>query len=67
MSWIKISDTFSVYSVREDFVQYVDWILYFLSVYWFYFLFAIGLTLLTIVLISIGLRIRDFAKSVERR
>jgi magnesium-transporting ATPase (P-type) len=64
--WIKINEVFSVYSARSDFEQYINWILYFIGTFWIYFLFAIGLTILTVILVAIMTRLKHYSKKVER-
>ena len=67
MVWIEVTDNFSVFSVRTEFQAYIDWIFYFLSVYWLYFLYAIALTLMTIILITISMRLKKFSEKVDRQ
>lgn len=66
MTWIKVNSEFSVFSTRTEFQQYIDWILYFIGTFWIYFLFAIGLTILTVVLVAIMTRLKHYSKKVER-
>jgi len=66
MTWIRVNENFSVFSTRTEFQAYIDWILYFIGTFWIYFLFAIGLTILTVILVAIMTRLKHYSKKVER-
>jgi len=61
-----VNENFSVFSTRTEFQAYIDWILYFIGTFWIYFLFAIGLTILTVILVAIMTRLKHYSKKVER-
>jgi len=66
MGWIEINEQFSVYSVREDFVQFFDWIIYLMQSFTLYFYMAIVLIFLAVVIIAIMTRLEVFAKKAVR-
>jgi hypothetical protein len=66
MTWLRVNENFSVFSTRTEFQAYIDWILYFIGTFWIYFLFAIGLTILTVILVAIMTRLKHYSKKVER-
>jgi len=65
MSWIKITDNFQVYSLRDDFMQFFDWGLYFLDVFFLPFMIMCIVTLILVVFLSLGHRL-DLFKRVLR-
>jgi hypothetical protein len=67
MGWIEINDQFSVYSVREDFVQFFDWLIYLMQTFTLYFYMAIVLIFIAVIIISIMTRLEVFAKKVVRK
>ena len=66
MGWIEINEQFSVYYVREDFVQFFDWIIYLMQSFTLYFYMAIVLIFLAVVIIAIMTRLEVFAKKAVR-
>lgn len=66
MAWIKISDNLEVYSIREDFTELVDWILYFVTTFTPYFMIAIGLILIIVVFFALARRFELFSNDLKR-
>jgi len=67
MGWLEINDQFSVYSVREDFIQFFDWLIYLMQTFTLYFYMAIVLIFIAVIIISIMTRLEVFAKKVVRK
>ncbi len=66
MGWLKINENLEIYSVREEFTNLVDWILYFVTTFTPYFIIAISLALLIVVFFALARRFELFSNDIKR-
>lgn len=66
MGWIEVYKGFSIYSLRDDFVQYIDWVLYFIESFYLYFLFVAVVILVGLILFALIKRMRNFSNKADR-
>jgi hypothetical protein len=66
VGWIAVNDFFQVYSVREDFTNYVNWFFYFINAFYGYFLFGVILILIGLVLFGLIKRLNAYRQNINR-
>lgn len=67
MSWLKINDNFSVYSLRDDYLQIFDMTMKFLTTYWPWFIMLCMIALAFIIFFSLGKRLKLIGNKMLKR
>lgn len=66
MTWIEVTDTFQIYSVKDDFISVFDFILYFINSFFLYFLIGVSIILVFVVFFALARRLELFSKHFKR-